>query len=865
MRFYFAGGAMEVGGSCIYLRCAEYGILFDSGIRQGAGTKDPLPDFRGIQLRGGVDAIVVSHAHMDHTGSLPVISKAYPGAKIYMTRMTMDLTRVLLADSLKLMERREEEIPQYSADDVSGMISRICPMSFQAETEILPGVRLTFYPAGHIAGAACAYVKTPEGAVFYSGDVSGFLQQTIEGISLPKLRPDVLLLESTYGDRLHASRALEEERFVRIMAECLREGKKVLIPAFALGRSQEVLLLLRSALQNGQIPSVPVYVDGMIRDMNRVYISNPTYLRRTLAKRILKGDDPFYTQEIREVGRTEDRMVLLEKQGAAVFVASSGMLMGGPSTTYAKALLGREDACILLTGYQDEESPGRMLLNLLDSKESEKKVTLDGQIIPVKCRVEMVGLSAHADSTQLQGIAQHLGSRRIVLEHGNAEAIGALGEALSQDYRCQVYQPSCGEELEIVLSKQRKQREVEMDFPWIMQRNAFDPEQDPVWLWDYCRQHYAERAFTAEQLYYIWYGKKPSAEGEPSPEINVSEESVSLLVQALLSSGRFSRHPIRLYLFRPNTEEEVDKLAKKNQPTQQDVDALLHQLTEGADVRRFSYYIEKKLAVVNFDFPDAVPKERTEEWGEELYAKTGWRLEQKETMNHQAAGALLQELFGSRIKKISFYEEKKRYWISLSYVEPGDRKKAEVFAGKTGWKLEGVEEEATENIQEPSGEQNVSSSLNGWTTWQEKVLNGWFLPSPSSQKTEQNLAFSLIDAAFSESAIRPYKKGRKNDSFGVYLELSFLSPELGLRCGEMLKELAEQIGWRLHVSESVNQNALFFTAAKLCSQFNVPVLKNPAYHPGNKTVKIVCPPGVQVPEELKTQFLEETGLVLQAD
>ena len=208
MKFYFAGGAMEVGGSCIHLQIAGKGILMDCGIRQ-SGNREAFPDFRGIQERGGVDAILISHAHMDHTGSLPVISKAYPAARIYMTKMAMEQTRVLLFDSLKLMDRREEEIPQYSREDVLSMLERITPIAYQQEMPIPElNMKVTAYPAGHIAGAACLYLQTEEGSIFYSGDVSGFAQQTIEGIGIPKLRPDAAILESTYGNRLHALRTL---------------------------------------------------------------------------------------------------------------------------------------------------------------------------------------------------------------------------------------------------------------------------------------------------------------------------------------------------------------------------------------------------------------------------------------------------------------------------------------------------------------------------------------------------------------------------------------------------------------------------------------------------------------------------------
>ena len=139
MEFIFLGGAMEIGASCIYVKAGGKRLLLDSGIRQ-SGTKDPLPDFRTIQEQGGLDAIIVSHAHMDHIGTLPVISKAYPNARIYMTVMTAELTRVLLYDSLKIMAYREDEIPHYTEQDVLDMLGRVTPMRYQTELSILEDV-----------------------------------------------------------------------------------------------------------------------------------------------------------------------------------------------------------------------------------------------------------------------------------------------------------------------------------------------------------------------------------------------------------------------------------------------------------------------------------------------------------------------------------------------------------------------------------------------------------------------------------------------------------------------------------------------------------------------------------------------------
>ena len=434
MKIGFAGGAMEVGGSCIFLRTESYGILMDSGIRQG-GKKDPLPDFRMLQEMGGVDAILISHAHMDHIGALPLISRAYPDARIYMTPMTMDLTRVLLLDSLKIMTRREEEIPIYSETEVSAMMDRITPLHYEVEWEILPEIRVTLYLAGHIAGAACICLQTPEGTVFYSGDFASFAQQTIEGLRIRRLRPDLCITEATYGNRLHANRQVEENRLIRLTQEALAGGGKVLIPCFALGRAQEVILLLRKAIRDGVLPKVPVYVDGMVREICRVFRLHPTYLQGKLARAIQKGNDPFYSDEIQPVSPAEDREALLEKPGPAVFVASSGMLTGGPSVIYAKKIAMMENGLILITGYQDEEAPGRALLSLAEPADQDDKVlSLDGQSIPVRARVEQVGLSAHADQQEILNLISALSPRDVFLVHGDPDSIGDLAARVTGEY-----------------------------------------------------------------------------------------------------------------------------------------------------------------------------------------------------------------------------------------------------------------------------------------------------------------------------------------------------------------------------------------------------------------------------------------------
>ena len=391
MKLHFLGGAKEIGGSAILVELNDYKILLDCGIRQSAG-KDPLPDFRKIQELGGVDAVIISHAHMDHTGTLPLISKEYPLASIYATIMTIDLTRVLLYDSIKLMNRKEEGIPVYAAAHVEALFTRMRGCRYEETLEILPGLKLTMYPAGHIAGAACIFLESKEGSLFYTGDFSGFSQNTIEGIRIPKLRPDVIITEATYGDKLHANRQVEEKALVEVVRECIEKKGKMVIPAFALGRAQEVLLILRRAMNKGELPKVKIYVDGMVRDMNVVYSRHPWYLKNALAKRIEKGNDIFYSDEIVPVGMKDDRMELLNGSDPTIFVASSGMLTGGPSAMYAEKIAPMENGYIIITGYQDEEAPGRQIQQLLESEEEERFLTVNEHRVPVRCTLRNISV-----------------------------------------------------------------------------------------------------------------------------------------------------------------------------------------------------------------------------------------------------------------------------------------------------------------------------------------------------------------------------------------------------------------------------------------------------------------------------------------
>ena len=291
----------------------------------------------------------------------------------------------------------------------------------------------------------------------------------------------------------------------------------------------------------------------------------------------------------------------------------------------------------------------------------------------------------------------------------------------------------------------------------------------------------------------------------------------------------------------------------KGEPTVQDVEAGVRALLDGritCPVRKIGYYTGEKKAVLTVDFPDALDPGLISEISEKLFQDLGWRLELKGTMNNARAEMLLQEIFPGRCGRISYYPERKTCQISLLKKEEGDRERALSFEKATGWKLEFP------------GEEPLSVPLSRAAAIPLPGENPrWFLPAGGAERAEQNLAFSLVDQFFEESPIKPGKKGRKNDQTGVFLELSFISPELGERCAPLLQEVARRTGWRVHIADSVNQAQLTLIAASLCSSYGV-LQEKIAYLPALRAVRIKNAPQTPVPDQMREEFREKTGLPL---
>jgi Cft2 family RNA processing exonuclease/dsRNA-specific ribonuclease len=428
LQLTFLGGASEIGASSTLVQVADTTILVDCGVRFRKGNA--LPDLDQLTGRR-LDAVLVTHAHSDHTGALPVVSEAYPAAPIFMTPPTRDLVKILQRDALRLMDmasEQEGELPLYPKRAVESMLSAVIPIHHGDHVQI-GEVSVTYLPASHILGASMIHLATPAGHLLFTGDYCVGGQRTVPNLSSTALPVDWLVTESTYGDRLHAARGAAENRLIAQVARTLAAGGRVLIPAFAIGRAQEVLLILAQAQRQGTLPRVPIFVDGMVRAVCDAYRGRERYVTRPLAHQMRRGNHPFYTDEIQPVRKGLDRKDVLEA-GPCVIVASSGMLAGGASAFYAAQIAPCERDAILITGYQDEESPGRALLRLAGG-EGPRELRLGDHTVEVRCTFEPYSLSAHADRMQMVGLIEALRPRTVTVVHGDREAKAELAKSLS--------------------------------------------------------------------------------------------------------------------------------------------------------------------------------------------------------------------------------------------------------------------------------------------------------------------------------------------------------------------------------------------------------------------------------------------------
>lgn len=428
MKLTFYGGASEVGRLCLVLEENEKNLMLDCGIKLGQKTE--FPQISDEEL-SKIQNIVISHAHMDHSGYLPHLHSKKLNPHIYMTKPTRDLIGVLLADYQRIHAQKEEK-RLFSSKDVDGVLKSAKVVEYFEKFNA--GFDITFFPAGHVLGSAITLIEHANHRIIFSGDICMRKTRVLDPC-YKNVEADTLIVENTYGgkDDLIPSYKESYAKIIQIINQTLDRGGHVIIPSFAVGRAQEILLALDDYMRSGALKPTKIYIEGMIGKAMKIYRHNAYYANDDIKKRILMSDDdPFQSPNFHK-SRSKTREDVLSEP--SIIVTTSGMLSGGPVLYYLEKLAHDPKNSIIFVGYQAEGTLGRKI----SSGEKEVEFEIDGQVktLNVRMQVESVRLSGHADYNELIHFIKSIkGLKRIFLMHGEKED---LKIALEKDY--QVIQP----------------------------------------------------------------------------------------------------------------------------------------------------------------------------------------------------------------------------------------------------------------------------------------------------------------------------------------------------------------------------------------------------------------------------------------
>ena len=460
IRITALGGFREVGRSAILVETPESKVLLDAGANPGA-TVFPniapffdIDDFRVEEL----DAVIITHAHLDHCGMLPLLFKYGYNGPVYTTKATRDIMALIQLDYIDIMIK-EGRLPPYTQRDVKKAILHTIPVEYNEVTDIAPDIRMTLYDAGHILGSAMVHLHIGSGLhnIVYTGDFKYARTRLLNKANDEFPRLETLIMESTYGSTNLKPRTEAEEELVRIVNNTIKEGGKVLIPVMAVGRGQEILLVLANAFDRKAISEeVPVYIDGMVIEVTALHTHYPELMAPEVRRAIHLGRNPFMRENFIEVKDRTMREEIVEK-GPAIIMATSGMLNGGPSVEYLKMLAEDPKNSLVFVSYQVEGTLGRAIK---DKKREVSFLTREGKMVTIKINMKVYsieGFSGHSDRNELLGFLHNVRPKpkRIILNHGEPQSIQSLAREIKKRFKrypnsVEVYTPYNLESIRLV-------------------------------------------------------------------------------------------------------------------------------------------------------------------------------------------------------------------------------------------------------------------------------------------------------------------------------------------------------------------------------------------------------------------------------
>jgi Cft2 family RNA processing exonuclease len=448
----------EIGANSYYLEIGGHRLLLDCGMHPKNTGEDALPLFKTIG-DGEIEAILISHAHQDHIGTLPLAMRSFSSARVFMTEATAEVGSVLLHNSVNVMTRQREEIGEMSyplfthrETDRASERWRWCPLRQQISIagERAPrrekgALTFEFFDAGHVLGSTGVMVRAEGQTVFYSGDVNFDDQTIMQAAVFPEEKIDLLILECTRGDHAKPegwTRAGEERRLAEALGTAFERDACVLIPVFALGKTQEILAMLYKFRRQRLLPEFPIYIGGLSSKFTDIYDRRAHTTRRQLPRLQLMGEVAPFILNDETVRDTPVR-------GGRVYVLSSGMMiLKTLSNVFARRIIENPQHSIFFVGYANPESPAGLLRDAGGGGE----VALDPDKSPqrIRCNIEQFQFSAHATRESLVDFAKRISPKKILLVHGDPQAVEWMRATLSSELPgSEVILPKPGGELEL--------------------------------------------------------------------------------------------------------------------------------------------------------------------------------------------------------------------------------------------------------------------------------------------------------------------------------------------------------------------------------------------------------------------------------
>jgi uncharacterized protein len=441
------GGFREVGRSSLFMQTPNSKILLDCGVNV-AGTDDKssypylnVPEF----ILDDLDAVIISHAHLDHSGFLPYLYHYGYEGPVYCTTPTRDLMTLLQLDHIDIAHREDKPLP-FNVKHVKKSIKHTITLDYGEVTDIAPDIRLTLHNAGHILGSAITHMHIGDGQhnFVYTGDFKYERSRLLEPAVSKFPRIESLVMESTYGghEDVQPTRNDAEKELIKTIYHTLDQKGKILIPVFAVGRAQELMIVLDEYIRHGIIDEVPIFIDGMIWEATAIHTARPEYLSKDLRDQIFHmGRNPFISDVFNKVNGLEERRSIVEGD-PAIILSTSGMLTGGNSVEYFKWLCEDEKSSLVFVGYQAEGSLGRRLQK--GWKEIPLKEEGKTNVYNVKMDIKTIeGFSGHSDRRQLMDYVRRISPKpeKILICHGDNYKTLDLASSIYRSYKIETKTP----------------------------------------------------------------------------------------------------------------------------------------------------------------------------------------------------------------------------------------------------------------------------------------------------------------------------------------------------------------------------------------------------------------------------------------